>query len=318
MAVRALDLSPYDLVISSSSGYAKGVRAHRDAIHVCYCHNPMRWAWSSQSYSSRGSMGSVARLLLPYAAQALREWDRGASRQPDHFVANSKTVAARIEQAYGRTAQVIHPPVNVNRFHPSKEQDDYYLVLSRLIPYKHIDIAVEACTRLGRRLMIIGDGPDRARLTAMAGPTVKFLGRLPDAEVEHYASRCRALLFPGEEDFGLAPLEIAAAGRPTIAYRAGGATETIVEDVTGLFFDRPETDNLATAIEQFEGQQWHPDVLRRHAESFSVGVFQKSFGDFLAQVGCPVSQYAKPPQAVTRRGTEVCAALSPEEDSVPA
>src|SRR5580704_9123155 len=208
LAVRSLDLSHYDLVISSSSGYAKGVRTNRDAIHVCYCHTPMRWAWNFESYSEREEMGTAKRLLLSQAIRGLRRWDVGASRQPDHFIANSQTVAARIHRAYGRIAEVIHPPIDLGRFRASVEQDDYYLVLARLVSYKRIDLAVQACTQLGRRLLVIGDGPDRERLMAIAGKTVSFLGRLSDGEVEHYAARCRALIFPGEEDFGMAPLEI--------------------------------------------------------------------------------------------------------------
>jgi glycosyltransferase involved in cell wall biosynthesis len=292
LAVRSLDLSGYDLVISSSSGYAKGVRTSRDAIHVCYCHTPMRWAWSFASYSAQDRVGAVKRLLLPPMMRALRKWDRDASRYPDHFVANSKVVASRIQRAYGRTAEVIHPPIDVNRFRPSPEQEDYYLVLARLISYKRIDLAIEACTQLGRRLVVIGDGPDRARLMAKAGPTVEFLDRVSDAEVEYYAARCRALLFPGEEDFGMAPLELAAAGRPTIAYRAGGAVETIVDGVTGIFFDRQEAGDLARAIERFERQEWSRNLLRTHAEGFGVDVFHSRFRQFLARVGAPLHEEA--------------------------
>jgi glycosyltransferase involved in cell wall biosynthesis len=287
-AVHSLDLSPYDLVISSSSGYVKGVRTSRDAMHICYCHTPMRWVWSFDSYSARESMGLVKRLLLPALIRGLRRWDEGASRQPDHFIANSRTVADRILKAYGRHAEVIHPPIDLHRFRVSEEQEDYYLVLARLVSYKHIDLAVQACNALGRRLLVIGDGPDRDRLEAGAGPTISFLGRLSDAEVEHYAGRCRALLFPGEEDFGMAPLELAAAGRPTIAYRAGGAIETIVDGVTGVFFDRQERDDLADAIQRFERMEWSPAILRRHAEKFSVEVFQSRMHTFLSHVGAPV------------------------------
>ncbi len=288
LAVRSLDLSQYDLVISSSSGYAKGVRTSREAIHVCYCHTPMRWAWSFASYSAQETAGLGRRVLLPPMMRALRKWDERASRQPDHFVANSKTVAARIQSAYGRTAEVIHPPIDVNRFRPSTEQEDYYLVLARLISYKRIDLAVEACSSLGRRLLVIGDGPDRERLVAKAGPTIQFMSRLSDAEVEYYAARCRALLFPGEEDFGMAPLELAAAGRPTIAYRAGGAAETIIDGDTGIFFERQEASDLAEAIMRFERREWSAQLLRSHAEGFGIDVFQARFRQFLAQVGAPL------------------------------
>lgn len=297
LAVRSLDLSRYDLVISSSSGYAKGIHTNPDAVHVCYCHTPMRWAWNFATYSAQENAGLAKRLVLPPLVRALRTWDERASRYPDHFVANSKTVAARIQHAYGRSAEVIHPPIDVDRFRPSPEQEDYYLVLSRLVSYKRIDLAIEACTLLGRRLIIIGSGPDRERLAAKAGPTVTFLNRLPDAEVEHYASRCRALLFPGEEDFGMAPLELAAAGRPTIAYRAGGAEETVIEGVTGIFFDRQEVNHLAAAIERFEARDWSAEALRSHAENFGIDVFKSRFRQFLARVGAPIPDDALPPLA---------------------
>jgi glycosyltransferase involved in cell wall biosynthesis len=297
LAVRSLDLSRYDLVVSSSSGYAKGVRTSRDAIHVCYCHTPMRWAWSFASYSAQETAGAARRLLLPPMIRALRKWDERASHYPDHFVANSKTVAARIQRAYGRTAEVIHPPINVHRFRPSPEQEDYYLVLARLISYKRIDLAIEACSSLGRRLLVIGEGPDRDRLMAKAGPTVQFLSRLSDAEVEHYAARCRALLFPGEEDFGMAPLELAAAGRPTIAYRAGGAAETIIDGITGIFFDHQTPGELAEAIVRFERQEWSANLLRGHAEGFGIDIFQARFRQFLARVGAPVPEDGQLPFA---------------------
>jgi glycosyltransferase involved in cell wall biosynthesis len=318
LAVRSLDLSRYDLVISSSSGYAKGVRTNRDAIHVCYCHTPMRWAWNFDSYSARETMGIAKRLLLPPMIRALRKWDEGASRYPDHFVANSKTVAARIKRAYGRTAEVIHPPIDINRFQASPEQEDYYLVLSRLISYKRIDLAIEACSSLGRRLLVIGDGPDLNRLVAKAGPTVKFLSRLSDNEVGHYAARCRALIFPGEEDFGMAPLEVAAAGRPTIAYRAGGSVETVVDGITGIFFDRQEPSDLARAIQRFEHLEWSAEVLRSHAEGFGIDIFQARFRQFLAQVGAPLEEDALLPFATPAPTHTFESNLAGMPNSVPA
>jgi glycosyltransferase involved in cell wall biosynthesis len=307
LGVGSLDLSDYDLVISSSSGYAKGVRARRDALHVCYCHTPMRWVWSFDSYSARESLGTSKRALLSLLVRGLRHWDVIASRQPDHFVANSRAVAARILHAYGRHAEVIHPPIDLDRFRPSDESGDYYLVLARLVSYKRIDLAVKACSLLGRRLLVIGDGPDRARLMACAGPTVSFLGRLSDDEVEYYASRCRALLFPGEEDFGMAPLEVAAAGRPTIAYRAGGAIETILDGVTGVFFEQQEPEALAAAIMRFEQGEWSPRVLRRHAEGFGIDAFQTRFRSFLARIGAPVGNVTAFPQSALRAEESISA-----------
>jgi glycosyltransferase involved in cell wall biosynthesis len=317
LALPSLDLSGYDLVLSSSSGYAKGVRTNRDAIHVCYCHTPMRWVWSFENYSAREGMGAAKRLLLPHLVRGLRQWDVGASRQPDHFIANSETVAARILRAYGRIAEVIHPPIDIERFRPTQEQDDYYMVLARLVSYKRIDLAVQACNLLGRRLLIIGDGPDRARLMTNAGPTISFLGLLSNAAVEHHAARCRALIFPGEEDFGMAPLEIAAAGRPTIAYRAGGAVETIIDGVTGIFFDRQEPEDLAEAIARFERIDWNPAVLRRHAESFGTNVFQARFRIFLAKVGAPLPEAALLPFNATSWAAANLG-IGPRQEGIPA
>src|SRR5271154_5330959 len=287
-AVNDLDLSSYELVLSSSSGYAKGVTTSRDAVHVCYCHTPMRWAWNFDSYSERESFGFSQRTLLPMLISGLQRWDKDASRQPDHFVANSRVVAERIRRVYGRSAEVIHPPIDVDRFRFSEEREDYYVVLSRLVSYKRIDLVVRACSERKKKLMVLGEGPDRKSLEAIAGPTVRFLGRVSDAEAEHVVARCKALLFPGEEDFGMVPLEVAAAGRPTIAFRGGGALETIRENETGLFFDRQTPEDIGDAIERFEAHQWSPDILRNHAEQFSVDVFRDPFGAFLRRIGVPI------------------------------
>jgi glycosyltransferase involved in cell wall biosynthesis len=288
LAMGALRLSEYDLVLSSCFAYAKGVQARRDAIHICYCHTPARWIWNYEDYSERAAFGSMQRALLPTLIRGLKLWDEGASRQPDHFVANSQTVADRIRVVYQRSAELIHPPIDIERFHPCSEREDYYLILSRLVPYKRIDLAVKACSQRNKRLLVIGDGPDRRALEAVAGPSVHFLGRASDAQVEYHVARCRALLFPGEEDFGMAPLEVAAAGRPTIAYRAGGALETIIENTTGVFFDLQTPEALGDAIEAFERQQWSPVVLRQHARTFSVPVFRERFRSFLKRVGVPM------------------------------
>ncbi len=288
-AVSSLDLSSYDLVVSSSSSYVKGVRAHPDAIHVCYCHTPMRWVWSYETYSARESFGSAIKAVLPLLIRALKLWDEGAARQPDHFIANSKVVAARIQRAYGRYAEVIEPPIDIHRFQVSNISDDYFIVLARLVSYKRIDLAVEAFTRLGKKLIVIGDGPALAGLRAIAGPTIKFLGRTSDETVESEVRRCQALIFPGEEDFGMAPLEVAAAGKPTIAFRAGGAVETIVEGETGIFFEEQTVESLIDAIGRFEKQQWSPTRIRKHAERFSVEVFEERIAAFLKRVGIPIT-----------------------------
>ncbi len=283
-AVENFDLSQYDLIFSSSSGYAKGVRRRRNAIHVCYCHTPMRWVWRYDDYVAREGFGPTVRATLPSLLWGLRKWDLRASRQPNYYIANSRLVARRIKKIYGREAFVIPPPIDVNRFEMANEVGDYYLVLSRLMPYKQIDLAIEACKRTNRRLIVIGDGPDRARLEKLADDRIEFLGSQPDAIVNYYAARCRALLFPGEEDFGMAPLEINAAGRPVIAFRGGGAVETVVEGVTGVFFDRQNILSLAEAIEEFEGLKWRQENLRHHAEKFDRTVFAFRVLQFLSSV----------------------------------
>jgi glycosyltransferase involved in cell wall biosynthesis len=221
---------------------------------------------------------------LPSLLWGLRKWDLRASRQPNYYIANSRLVAQRIKKIYGREAFVIPPPIDVHRFEMANEVDDYYLVLSRLMPYKRIDLAIEACKRANRRLIVIGDGPDRARLEKLADDRIEFLGRQPDSIVNYYAARCRALLFPGEEDFGMAPLEVNAAGRPVIAFRGGGAIETVVEGVTGVFFDQQNSMSLAEAIEKFEGLNWRQENLRHHAEKFDRTVFAFRVLQFLGSV----------------------------------
>lgn len=286
--VSALDLSEYDLVVSSSSGYVKGVSVPPHAIHVCYCHTPMRWVWNFDGYSARESFSGGIRAILPAVIARLRAWDEAAARQPDHFIANSRTIARQIERAYGRYAEVIPPPIDIDRFKMSFEQEDYYIVLARLVAYKRIDLAVEACTRLGRRLIVIGSGTAQESLQKKAGPTVKFVGRISDPEVEHYVGRCRALIFPGEEDFGMAPVEVAAAGRPTIAFGKGGALETVVDGVTGVFFPEQTAESLMEAIERFEQQVWSPAVIRKHAEGYGTAAFREKFMAFLKRVGADV------------------------------
>jgi len=283
-AVESAELREYDLIVSSCCGYAKGVRRGPNAIHVCYCHNPMRWVWRFQDYMARETFHAPAKLALSLMVNQLKKWEVKASRRPDYYIANSHIVAGRLKAAFGIEAAVIEPPIETSRFWISRTTEDYYLILSRLVPYKRIDLAVEACTRTGRRLMVIGDGPDRERLMAMAGPTVRFLGRLPDSEVNLHASRCRALIFPGEEDFGMAPLEVNAAGRPAVAYEAGGATETVKETINGILFPEQTADALIKALEKCESVAWDPHTIRRIAMRYDIRRFQGRLLEFLYNV----------------------------------
>jgi glycosyltransferase involved in cell wall biosynthesis len=283
-AVQSADLSEYDLVISSCFGFAKGVRRREGAVHVCYCHNPMRWVWRTNDYLAKEQFSPLKRRLVELALRPLKAWEMLAAQRPDYFIANSQVVADRIRYAFGVDSTVIPPPIDTARFKPSAEIEDYFLVLARLAPYKRLDLAIEACTRLNMKLVVIGDGPDRERLVKMAGPSVTFLGRQPDSVVNHYASHCKALIFPGEEDFGIAPLEINAAGRPVIAFRGGGATETIIEGLNGTFFDRQEVASLGKALQRFETMTWDATAIRQHAEQYDVSVFQEKIMNFLAEI----------------------------------
>lgn len=284
LAVESTDLTGYDLIVSSCCGYAKGVRRGQGGIHVCYCHNPMRWVWRFPQYMQREKFNWPLKTALRLMVEGLKRWEMQAATRPDYYIANSHIVAKRLKDAFGVDATVIEPPIDTSRFRVSRETEDYYLILSRLNAYKRIDLAVEACTRTGRKLVVIGDGPDRERLKAMAGPSVSFLGRLPDAAVNRYASHCRALIFPGEEDFGMAPLEVNAAGRPAVAFAAGGAIETVIEGMNGVLFGAQTVDSLIDGLERLEAQSWDPSAIRRNAQRYDTQVFQDRLLDYLYQV----------------------------------
>ncbi|WEK54942.1 MAG: glycosyltransferase [Candidatus Cohnella colombiensis] len=282
-AVQSMDLSGYDLVISSSSAYSKGVVVKDGAAHICYCHTPMRFAWDFNSYMQGNDVPRIQRWIAKWAMSPLRTWDRKTSNRIDHIVANSTIVQHRIAQCYGRDAQVIFPPVDVARFQiGATAPDDYFLVVSRLVSYKRIDLAVKACTTLGKRLLIIGEGPDRQRLEQMAGPTVQFLGRISDGQVALYMQKCRGFIFPGLEDFGITPLEANACGRPVIAYKGGGALDTINPGVNGIYFEQQTAESLANALQAMNELEWDAQTIRNHAEQFSVVQFVQSFSQYVA------------------------------------
>lgn len=279
-AFERMRLRGYDLVISSSSGWAHGVDAG-DAHHAVYCYTPARWLYLTDRYLD----GRAARLALGPLLGRLRDWDERAARRPDRYVAISGAVAERIERVYGRRPNaVVHPPVQVERLlgtGASSTPGDHYLLLARALPYKRIDLAVDACTRSGRRLVVVGDGPLHDQLVARSGPTVEFRRRVDDGELAHLLARCRGLIQAGEEDFGLAPLEANAAGRPAVAYRAGGATETVVDGTTGVLFDEPSVDGLLGAMERLERTSFDADVLRRHAATFGEDRFHAELDEAL-------------------------------------
>jgi glycosyltransferase involved in cell wall biosynthesis len=266
-----LDLSGFKLVLSSASYFAKGIRVDPDAVHVCYCHSPANFIWRANAY-----LGGRARRALTAPLRAwLLAWDRWGARQPDRYVANGEAVAQRIRRCYGREAVVVPPPVGANWFVPHTSEE-FYLVVSRLVDQKRIDLAIEACGRLRVPLWIAGDGRAAPRLRRQAGPTVRFLGRVSDVELRGLYARAIAVLLPGEEDFGLVPLEAQAAGTPVIAYDRGGATETVIDGVTGIRFSPQTAPALLAAIERGARLQWDRARIQAHAARFGEDRFQQS------------------------------------------
>src|SRR5579872_1297746 len=294
VALEQLDLSNYDLIISSESGPAKGVLSSPDACHICYCHSPMRYLWDLHPLYRR-AMRPLAGLALALTAHYLRMWDLASAGRVDHFVANSYNVAKRIKKHYRRDATVIYPPVDVSAGHLSERVDDYYLVVSRLIGYKRVDLAIEACNRLNRRLRVVGDGDQYKYLRKLAGPSITFLGRLDDEGVRENYAHCRALLFPGDEDFGIVPVEAQSFGRPVVAYGRGGALETVqglmagdrsnVERATGVFFAEQTNDSLVGALEFFESIEtfFSPSFIRQSVERFDASNFKSEMSRFINQ-----------------------------------
>lgn len=283
LAFESFDLSAYDVVISNSSAFCKGVVTSPGTLHICYCLTPMRWVWNYHAYVERERLGTAARLVLPAAISQLRAWDVATAQNVDRFLAISRTVAARIRKYYRREAAVIYPPVNCDAFtlQPGRVED-YYLFVGRLIPYKRIDLAVDAFTRLGIRLKIVASGGrDLPALKARAGPNVEFVGRVSDDELKELYARCRGLVFPGEEDFGIAPLEANASGRPVIAFAGGGALDTVIDGQTGVLFERQEVDCLINAVRRAEETDWLADDLRAHARRFDRQVFRDQLQQFV-------------------------------------
>jgi glycosyltransferase involved in cell wall biosynthesis len=284
MALETLDLSAYDLVISSESGPAKGVITAPGSLHVCYCHSPMRYLWDMKE-AYFGDAGRLKRLAMAPLTHYLRLWDQASAARVDHFIANSHFVKQRIRKFYRRSATVIHPPVNVDGFTPGDGPEDYYLAVGQLVRYKRFDLAVAAFNRLGRKLVIIGDGTENRSLQRRAGPHVRFLGAVEGEQLVQYYRSCRALIFPGIEDFGIVPVEAMACGRPVVAYAAGGALETVIAEKTGVFFHEQTADALCQAVEALDTLLPGLDAaaIRQHAQSFNAARFANQMSAFIRQ-----------------------------------
>ena len=283
-AIEQFDLSGYDLVVSSDAVVSKGVITRPETCHICYCHTPMRYAWSAYHTYLRAMESSWKRRLVPFFMNYLRAWDLASASRVDYFVANSQTVANRIAKYYRREAHVIFPPVAVSRFSIAESIDDYFLAVGQLVPYKRFDLAIEVFNQLKYPLLIVGEGPEYSKLKRAARENIRFVGRLSDAELSRSLSRCRALVFPGEEDFGMVVVEAHASGRPVIALAQGGALETVVPEVNGLLFAEETVQSLTDAVQRFVSleSEFQPQLIRETAAPFDENRFSAEVSHFIS------------------------------------
>jgi glycosyltransferase involved in cell wall biosynthesis len=281
-AIEQFDVSQYDVVISNAHSFGKGVLLSPRTLHISYCMTPIRYAWDdSHRYVREFSGSRLFQRFAPPAISYIRLWDYMASNRVDKYITLSNYVAKRIKKYYNHSSRVIYPPVDIDRFSPSEQAGEYYLVVSRLVPYKRVELAILAAEALGKKLKVAGVGPELEGLKRIAGPHTEFLGFVPDAELPELYRKAKALLFPQEEDFGITPLEAAASGVPTIAYGAGGALETIVDGTTGLFFTEQATWSLMQAMQRFEGRAWDKQAIYEHAKQFSRPRFIAEMQQFI-------------------------------------
>ena len=283
MALEQLDLRGYDLIVSSESGPAKGVIPPAGALHVCYCHSPMRYVWN-MFHDYRERTGRIKKILMPPLSHYIRNWDAISANRVHEFVANSNTVAQRLRTYYRRDATVINPPVDTGAFTTvaPAEIGDYHLMAGELVPYKRPDLVVDAFNRAGKRLVVIGGGEMLRQLRSAAGPTVEVLGPQPFEVLRHHYARCRALVFPGEEDFGMVPVEAMASGRPVVAFGRGGATETVVEGRTGTFFREQSVEAVLDAIDRCDRAGYDPRACVARAAQFGTERFSREMAAFVA------------------------------------
>jgi len=296
LAVETLDLSGYDLIITSDSGPVKGVLTDPSSTHICYCYSPMRYLWDGYSAYLR-EMSPLTRSIFSLSSHYVRNWDYSAAQRVDHFIADSNYVAGRIRKYYRRESTVIHAPIDTSQSYLANEHGDYYLALGRLVPYKRTDVLIDACAKLGRKLVVVGDGPERKGLMQKSAKNVEFLGQVDDSQLRDLYAHCRALLFAADEDFGLVPLEAQSYGRPVIAFGKGGALETVIgayapilpkttgdhSALTGVFFREQTADSLAKAILSFESceEMFSPQRIQSHARNFGTPVFIERMRNFI-------------------------------------
>jgi len=295
LAFSRFDTRGYDLVLISSHAASKAIRKQPGQVHVCYCHTPMRYAWDLYDlYVTQSGLNPAQRVAARVIFRAMRRWDRRSAAHIDVFIANSENVRRRIERYYGRDAVVIPPPIDCERFQVSPTVSDYFLVVSRLVPYKRVDIAIQAFNDLGWPLHVVGAGAELGRLRAMAGPTIRFFGQLDDAELAREYASARALVFTANEDAGMVPLEAMASGRPVLAYRGGGAVEVVQANVTGAFFDAQEPAGLIEALRRFNPDAYDPAVIRAHAERYDRPRFRTAIAGVVTRAGRSVTGLPTP------------------------
>jgi glycosyltransferase involved in cell wall biosynthesis len=278
-AIEQFDLSTYDLVISQESGIAKGVILQPSTCHICYCNTPMRYLWNMY-HEYKKDLGLFKRIWWAGISNYLRLWDFVNSQRVDYFIADSQNARRRIKRYYNRESEVIYPPVDFDKFRAGASED-FYLAVSQLTPYKKIDLAIRTFNRCGKKLVVIGDGPQRKELEKLKGPNITLLGKQPDEVVIDYFARCKTFIFPGEEDFGITPLEAMASGKPVIAYGRGGALETILDGKTGLFFDELTEESLMLALDRSGKISWDRDLIRSHASKFDISNTRVKLSSFV-------------------------------------
>lgn len=279
------DLCKYDIVISSSSGFVKGVKTSHNGQHICYCHTPTRYLWDDkEEYIGNLPEGKLIKIFLPKILDKMQTWDYNKSQNVNYFIANSDFIAKKIKKHYQKDSVVIHPPIKFSDFYIADEIEDYYLIVSRLRPYKKVDVAVKAFNNLKLPLKIIGNGSELRKLKKMAHSNIEFLGEVSDQERNDYLSRCKAFIYPQIEDFGISALEAMASGRPVIAYGAGGALETVVDGKTGVFFEEQTWESLAHKILRFDDSRFDPQLIREHAKQFDEDIFKKKIINFIQSI----------------------------------
>ncbi|MFC5413014.1 glycosyltransferase family 4 protein [Larkinella bovis] len=287
LAVEQFDLSAYDVILSSSHAVAKGVLTGPNQLHICYCHSPMRYAWDlyhqylNESGLKTGLSGLIAKMILHY----IRLWDYQSAQRVDYFVANSRYIARRIRKVYGREADVIYPPVDTRQFALGQQKENYYLTASRMVPYKKINLIVEAFTTMPhKKLVVVGDGPDYEKIKRLATPNIELVGYQSNEALVLYMQQAKAFIFAAEEDFGITPVEAQACGTPVLAFGKGGALESVIDQKTGLFFDRQQVDSLRDCVQRFEktADQFDPVVIHQHAQQFSVENFRRTFNQYVS------------------------------------